>query len=480
MKQLINETFNILQKTYRSKAGKSFLLVYVDPKSSTDNTFNAKETFKQYGMQYLPSVIKSQYIPHAWGWVLWDGENDKQLGLVKKFMNDLPTLETAPETGTRGFDDISSNLDQTVKEILRDLAAVDNLTPKSVMDATAKERIEKFKEMLQQGLGNPGTQEFIKAVTRYRNELRKHNLRAPGWSNMVLIYFARGGNATEVRPLKQWESMGYKPKPGVEPIGLIGKGYNYKAYTPQEKEKKIAEYLNKVGVATIEELPASSRYDLEKRVLRGKPIPGSEYNYTYAAYDRMDVEPSGDRPVEQMPEEPNDNWWWDKLPRDEKDDTLTEALIQFASSDECGNIRIKADNTQEGLGGARGSATSAGQLNIIDDEYLRFPTAVHELLHSLRHFEYASVNNPKLKKFYNRNVDKAVREHEAELCASFVIEDYGYNTQPHLNYLTSWELDKTNCNKVFDDIAQVADFIDMGVKKQLAIMAAENNEQQNV
>jgi hypothetical protein len=480
MKQLINETFNILQKTYTSKAGKSFLLVYVDPKSSTDSTFDAKEKFKEYGMQYLPSIIKSQYIPHAWGWVLWDGENDKQMNLVKKFMNDLPELETAPESGTRGFDEISSNLNETLREMLRDFKVVEGITAKNVLDAEAKDRIERFKGMLQKGLGNPETQEFVKSIARYRNELRKHNLRSLSWSNMVLIYFARQGKATEVRPLKQWESMGYKPKQGVQPIGLIGKGYKYKAYTPEEKEKKIADYLAKVGVNSIEELPPSAKYDLEKRILKGRPIAGTEYAYTYAAYDRMDVEPSGDKPVEKMPEEPDDNWWWDKLPKDEKDETLTQALIEFAQSDECGRIIVKADNTQEGLGGARGNATSTGQINLIDDAYMRFPTGVHELLHSLRHFEYASTNNPALKKFYNRSVDRAVREHEAELCATFVIEDYGYNVQPHLNYLTSWQLDKTNCSKVFDDIAAVADFIDKGVKKYLAKMAIENNNQQNI
>lgn len=474
MKQILNETYNVVQKTYTSKAGKRFLLVYVDPKTSSDSAFDAKEKFKEYGMQYLPSVIKSQYIPHAWGWVLWDGEQDKQMPLVKKFVNDLPKLETAPENGNpREFGDITSNLSETLQQILEEIEEADTLSVNNALDADVKERMEKFKTMVQNGLGNEQTQDFLKQIIAYRNELRKHNIYNLSWSNMILAFLARNGKATEVRPLKQWESMGYTPKQGIKPIGLVGKGCKHKRYTEQEKQKIINKYLADMGVNSIEELPPSSQYDLKNRKLKGRAIPGTEYLYTYAAYDRQDMEPKGDVPVEKEPEE-LENWWWDKLPKDEKDDALTEALIKFASSDECGNIVVKADNTQEGLGGARGNATSSGEMNLVDDEYMRFPTAVHELLHSLRHWVFASTNNPKLKRFYYRNDNRDVREQEAELCATFVISNYGYNVQPHLNYLKSWDLSKENCNKVFDQIADVANFIEKGVMKYLQMEEVNN------
>ena len=467
MKQLINEVYNIVQKTYTSKTGKSFLLVYVDSKTSSDNTFDAKETFKQYGMQYLPSVIKSAYIPHAWGWVLWNGENDKQMPLIKKFINDLPKIESAPENGDeRGFEEITGNLSEVLQTILKEIAEADTLSVNNALDAEVKERMEQFKAMVQDGLGNEQTQDFLNQIILYRNELRKHNIYNLSWSNMVLAYFARNGKATEVRPLKQWDDMGYEVKPGVKPIGLVGKGCKYKRYTEEEKEKIIANYLQKMNVNSIEELPPSSQYDLKNRKLKGRPIAGTDFLYTYAAYDRGDMVPKQGVEVEKEPEEP-ENWWWDKLPRDEKDDALTDALIRFASSDECGNITVKADNTQEGLGGARGNATSSGQMNLVDDAYMRFPTAVHELLHSLRHWVFASTNNPKLKRFYHRNENRDVREQEAELCAAFVSSNYGYNVQPHLNYLKSWDLNKDNCNKVFDQIAEVANFIENGVIRYL-------------
>lgn len=477
MKRLINETYNIVQKTYTSKAGKSFLIVYVDPKTSTDSTYDAKEKFKEYGMVYLPMAIKSKYMPHAWGWILWDGKNDKQMPLVKKFINDIPKLETAPENGgTREFGDITNNLDEVLVSILRDIKEADALSVKTALDADTKKRMEEFKTMVRNGLNNEKTQEFMESVIKFRLELKKHNIYGLSWSNMMLALMARGGNVTEVRPLKQWEEMGYTVKPNVPPIGLIGKGYRYIRYTKEEKEKIIANYLKEKGVNSIEELPPSSKYDLYNRRLKGKPIFGSDYLYTYAAYDKQDVMPSGNSPVETEPEEPETNWWWDKLPEDERDEALTEALISFAQSDECGNIEVRADNTQEGLGGARGTATSNGKLNIISDGHMRFPTAVHELLHSLRHFVFASKNNPKLKRFYHNTHDEAVMEHEAELCAAFVISNYKYDVQPHLNYLKSWKIDSSNCNVVFDQIVEVATFIEKGVLKFL--LANEMNKQQ--
>ena len=477
MKNLINETYNIVQRTYTSKAGKSFLLVYIDPKTSTDSTYDAKEKFKEYGMVYLPNAINSKYMPHTWGWILWDGKNDKQMPLIKKFINDIPKLETAPEDGsTRDFENVTNNLDETLREILQDIKEADALSVKTALDADAKKRIEDFKAMIRNGLDNEKAQEFIKSVIRFRIELKKHNIYNLSWSNMVLALMSRNGNVSEVRPLKEWEEMGYMVKQNVRPIGLIGKGFKYIRYNKEEKEKIIEKYLKEKGVNSVEELPPSSKYDLYNRRLRGKPIYGSEYLYTYAAYDKQDVTPNGKSQIETGPDEPETNWWWDKLPADERDEVLTEALIEFAQSDECGNVVVKADNTQEGLGGARGNATSTGNLNLVNDGYMRFPTGVHELLHSLRHFAFASGNNPKLKRFYNRNVDRAVREHEAELCACFVISNYNYDIQPHLNYLKSWTLNGDNCNVVFDQIAEVATFIEKGVLKHLLANEMNNKK----
>lgn len=464
---MLNETFNIIQKVYNTKTGKSPLLVYIDPKTSTDDTFKAKDQFKEYGMEYLPSKL-GNYAPHAWGWILWNGENDKQMSLVKKFIEDLPSIESQPEDGTqRGFDDIASNLEPVVQEILRTIQAAEKLAPKTPQDAEAKKKIEDFKNIVAKGLGDENTKKFIENLIKYRTELRKHNSYNLGWTNVILAWFARNGKATQIRPVKEWEKMNYQPKPGVTPIELIGRGYRHTPYTAEEKAKIIQDYLNAKGVDSIEELPPSSQYDLRNRQMKGKIVPGSEYQYLYKAYDILDVEPIPGKEAEKEPEEPNENWWWDKVPADEKDEALTKALVQFAESDECGNIKINLDNTQIELGGARGNATSTGDINLVNDEYIKFPTAVHELTHQLRHWVFASQNNPALKRFYNRNAGKEIREQEADLCAAFVSSIFGYDIQSRLNYLSNWRLTKDTVNDVFNQIADCATFIEKGVKKHL-------------
>ena len=60
-----------------------------------------------------------------------------------------------------------------------------------------------------------------------------------------------------------------------------------------------------------------------------------------------------------------------------------------------------------------------------------------------------------------------IKEQEAELCAAFVIANYGYNLQSHLNYVYSWNLTKVNASQVMDQIAEVATFIENGLNKYL-------------
>ena len=153
--------------------------------------------------------------------------------------------------------------------------------------------------------------------------------------------------------------------------------------------------------------------------------------------------------------------------KDEKDMLLTKAIVEFAASDECGNVVINPDNTREQLGGARGNATSSGEINLIDDQYIQFPTAVHELTHQLRHWAFASTNNPALKRFYYRNSNRDIREQEADLCSAFVSYNFGYSIQSRLNYLQNWGLTKDNVNEVFNQIADLAQYIENGVQKYM-------------
>ena len=476
----LNETINLTQKVYNTKTGKNPLLIYIDTKTSTDNTYELKDKLKEYGMEYLPSKL-GKYAPHSWGWILWNGENDKQMSYVRKFIDDIPSIESAGEDGERGFGEITGELEKTVQEILKSISAAEKIQSKSPADEETKKRLEDFKNMLQNELGNEKTQEFVKALIMYRAELRKHNMYNLSWTNIMLAYFSRDGKATQIRPLKEWEKMGYEPKENIPPIKLIGKNSKHIKYTPQQKERIISDYLAEKGVDRVEDLPQSSQYDLYNRRLKGRVIPGTEYQFTYDAYDVLDVQPIKGANIEKEPDEPDTNWWWDKASEDEIDKRLTKALIEFASSDECGNLTIDVTNPEAGLGGARGNATNTGTINLINDDKMKFPTAVHELTHQLRHWEFASGNNPALKKFYGRNQNRDIREQEAELCAAYVCAVFNktfnakFDLQPHLNYVFNWGLGKENCAQVLDNISEVANFIEKGVRKYLG----DDNQQNN-
>jgi hypothetical protein len=464
MKQLLNEVLNVLDRQYCTKAGKTYTIIYIDKKTSSEIPYEERERLKQYGAEYLPynKWLKSnRYLPQTWGWVLWDGnDNSKILSAIKRFKMD---------------NDVTLNLKKALNDAVAAAQEVSLLELKTKADAQAKQTIADFEKMVNQGLGNPETQAFMNAYLDYKEELKKHYTRGLSPSNTIIMFMTTGGKATRVVSKGQWKKEGWIPKPDAKPICLIGMGFKKsESYTESEKNNIISNVLAKKGVKSVSQLEHSVQWELDKKIKEGKPDYSSRYFYAYIAYDKADVmeDPSRDpQTIERPPEKTKemDNWW-DHCTRDEKDERLTNALIEFARSNECGNIVVNADNTQEGLGGARGNATSSGVLNLIDDENVRFPTAVHELLHSLRHWDVASTNNPDLRKYYYRNDDREIREQEAELCTLFVIRHFDYNLQPHYNYLKDWKIGE-NCHKVFDQIAKVADFIEYGVEKY-----SENNE----
>lgn len=473
---LLKEEIYLNTETGQTASGKDYQIVYVDPDKS-ESTYDIKDKLKEYGMVYFPgnnvplsittkNDLKRRKI--TWGWLIWGGESDPAWSAIKKFQQEVGSFEKPNGTSPRTEEEINGSLPETIQEILKDVKEAKVNLKNSAVNSETKQRIAEFEAMIANGLDDVKTQEFLEAAIKYRAELRKHNTYNLSWTNVILALLTTNGEATEIRSLGEWEKMGYEPKEGARKIGLIGKGTKVHRYTKQEKERIIQSYLQKKGVESVDELPPSSQYDLFNRRLKGSPIPGTEYAYNYIAYDVSDMVPKEGAEVE--PEEP-DNWWWDKSDETEKDIALTTALIKFAESEECGNITVLTANSAMALDGARGVASNKGTITIINDGKLRFPTLVHELLHQLRHWAFASNNNPRLAKFYDRNSMRETREQEAELCAAFVTSQYGYDVQSHLNYLKSWGLTKQNCKAVFDKISEIASFIERGIESHLE----ENN-----
>ena len=468
LKTIIKEYYDLQSSSpLKTKNGKGFKIVYVDPNTSTDSTFDNKELMKEYGMEYLPYNRFIKYakgVPHAWGWIIWDGREDETYPLIKKFAEEIGQKETAPE-GKEA---------RTIEEVLASIEELKGV----VMKASASGKIdgnaiianaEEFKKKLVQGIGSKETMAAIAELTRFRLEMKKHMGHALSMVNTILVWFQKP-HAKDVRSKGEWKDMGYTPKEGATPI-VLSMPARFKQLYGLQYDEAVRRFLEKVGVSLVSELTPSQKRRLDRETKYPDPYGGFK---PYLAYDISDMIAG-----EGAEEFPVNNFKWYDADSDEtqKERTLIDACIAFGKS-----IGVKEYNFvgSDKLGTSRGSASSSGIIDIVDDKrnHGLLSTVIHETAHQIMHWEVVKTANPSLKKFYqggSASRGTEIIEQEAELCAWIVLSGFGYeNQQEHFNYLTNWGMNVNNCNKIFDTIMKVAQFIYDGMEKQL-----ENNGTNN-
>lgn len=446
----------------KTKNGKGFKLVYVDPNLSTDNTFNNKELMKKYGMEYLPYsryIRNIKGVPNAWGWIIWDGSEQEVYPLIKKFAEEIGSQETPPEGGNR----------RTIEQVLSSIEQLKAVIMQA--EASGKLRIdgngiianaEEFKKKLAQGIGSEATMQALAELTRFRNEMSKHRGHQLSFLNTILIFMQKR-NSTDVRSKGEWREMGYTPKPDATPI-VLAMPAGFKKLFGAQYDEVVRRFLEKEGVAAISELTPSQRRRLDRETKYLDPHAGFK---EYIAYDISDlIKGEG---AEEFPEN-NFKWYDADSDETEKEKILIDACIKFGKS-----IGVKSYEfiDKEQLGTSRGYASSAGDVRIVDDKrnHGLLSTVIHETAHQIMHWEVVSTTNPTLKKFYRGG--SALRgtnivEQEAELCAWIVLSGLGYNNQQeHFNYLANWGMNLENCSNVFDSIMKISDFMYEGIMKQL-------------
>lgn len=446
----------------KTKNGKGFKLVYVDPNLSTDNTFNNKELMKKYGMEYLPYsryIRNIKGVPNAWGWIIWDGSEQEVYPLIKKFAEEIGSQETPPEGGNR----------RTIEQVLSSIEQLKAVIMQA--EASGKLRIdgngiianaEEFKKKLAQGIGSEATMQALAELTRFRNEMSKHRGHQLSFLNTILIFMQKR-NSTDVRSKGEWREMGYTPKPDATPI-VLAMPSGFKKLFGAQYDEVVRRFLEKEGVAAISELTPSQRRRLDRETKYPDPHAGFK---EYIAYDISDlIKGEG---AEEFPEN-NFKWYDADSDETEKEKILIDACIKFGKS-----IGVKSYEfiDKEQLGTSRGYASSAGDVRIVDDKrnHGLLSTVIHETAHQIMHWEVVSTTNPTLKKFYRGG--SALRgtnivEQEAELCAWIVLSGFGYNNQQeHFNYLANWGMNLENCSNVFDSIMKISDFMYEGIMKQL-------------
>lgn len=457
----------------KTKNGKGFKIVYVDPDASTDKTsghelqsIQNRELLKTYGMEWLPYNQYLKYvrgIPKAWGWLIWDGNEDNIYPLIKRFANEIGAKETRPE---------GADVDRTSDEVLKVLGALGDIIKNSEqVGGEVVAKAEEFKAKLEAGIGSDETMKAMQELVKFRAEMKKHMGHHLSMQNTILV-FLQNPRATDVRSRGEWADMGYSVKDEAVPIILIMPA-RFKSYFGDKRDEIINNFLTDAGVSSRKELTPSQERRLKRKLMYPDFTAGFK---TYQAFDIRDVVAGPN--AEKFPE--NDFKWYDAdSPETEKERRLIKAAIEFAKSIGVKSIDYKA---VEELEGARGYATSDGRIVLADDKKNRgaLNTVVHETSHELMHFETLHTTNPKLKKFYRggRNGERttSVIEQEAELSAWTVLTALGYDTQQEsFNYLANWGLDRSNCKSVFDQIMAVADFIYDGITKKLKELYATND-----
>jgi hypothetical protein len=458
-KKVLREYYELAaNELLKTKNGKGFKLVYVDPNLSTDDTFANKELMKKYGMEYLPYnryIRNIRGVPQAWGWIVWDGSEQEVYPLIKKFAQEIGQQETPPEDGNaRTIDEVLSSIEQLKQVIMQAQASSQGKINGSGIIANAEE----FKKKLVQGIGSSVTMDALYELAKFRAEMSKHRGHQLSMLNTILIFIQKR-DASDVRSKGEWREMGYTPKPDATPI-VLAMPASFKKLFGAQYDEVVRRFLEKEGVNAISELTPSQKRRLDRETKYPDPMGGFK---EYVAYDISDlIKGEG---AEEFPE--NKFKWFDAdSDETEKERTLINACIEFGKS-----IGVREYNFvgSDKLGGARGSASSQGIVDIIDDKrnHGLLSTVIHETAHQIMHWEVVKTTNPNLKRFYRggsrlRGTD--IIEQEAELCAWIVLSGFGYkNQQEHFNYLANWGMNVNNCSDIFDSIMKVADFMYEGI-----------------
>lgn len=462
MKRVIKEYYELAaNELLKTKNGKGFKLVYIDPNLSTDNTFNNKELMKKYGMEYLPYnryIRNIQGVPNAWGWIIWDGSEKEVYPLIKKFAEEIGSQETPPEDGNRRtIEQVLSSIEQLKSVIMQAQSNGVQINGSGII-ANAEE----FKKKLVQGIGSSATMDALYELSKFRVEMSKHRGHQLSFLNTILIFMQKR-NATDVRSKGEWRDMGYTPKPDATPI-VLAMPASFKKLFGAQYDEVVRRFLEKMGVNAISELTPSQKRRLDRETKYPDPQGGFK---EYVAYDISDLIKGKD--AEEFPEN-NFKWYDADSDETEKERVLIDACIRFGKS-----IGVKSYEfiDKDKLGGSRGYASSAGDVRIVDDKrnHGLLSTVIHETAHQIMHWEVVHTTNPSLKKFYRggstlRGTD--IVEQEAELCAWIVLSGFGYkNQQEHFNYLANWGMNVENCSKIFDSIMKISDFMYEGIIKQL-------------
>lgn len=318
--------------------------------------------------------------------------------------------------------------------------------------------------------------EEFKDVMRPILKFRSTQKKWYSLNNTILIWL-QDPQATYVDSLGGWKKVGREPVPGAKIISI--NCVRSRPPKPGERKLIIHDFVAGKGKKDASELSQIEASELNRLLRKGvkltNPVTGGNlydliHNFTDVRFTR-NVSGEKDEFDEFMQGKENlDSLEW----FDDSGEATEETMALVAAvEDVCRKHGITVTSaSKEELHGARGMSSNGGTTITMtngatqNEDYLK--TLVHELTHSLCHWENAKFP---LKDKYE------IQEQEAELTAWMVLMMFGYEsvTKTSMNYIGSWGLDEKNAVKVFNTMASVASYICNEINKRMGNTSGLND-----
>lgn len=410
------------------KTGEKHPQFTINPKD--EKSFKHKDVYKKHGAKWFNG---------GWTFTAWDDNIQKMLDKkIKPTLEEIAKMEGEDPTQ---IIEILSFLENEMKAILsgdKENVVVNNQTNFSKKSAEEiLQRLDELKKKLIDITSAEDFKEFMRPILKFRNTKKQQF----SFGNTILIWL-QDPKATFVQSIGNWDKKYNR--------NIKGDAKLISLYVPiGQKKPEVKKDDDTDDKADNEEenennLKQKVHHETHFRLLQRftdirftTPIEGKE--------DKL-------KDYEEGRSKLNDLKWHEDGTVDEELKTLINA-VEMVCKDEGINIeKVK----KEALGGALGVSMNGGKtIKLIDGQEVNegfVKTAVHELTHSLCHWENSKF---KLQKGYSH------QEQEAEMCAWAVLCVFGYEatTDASMNYIGAWGLTEKTAKEVFERMSKVITYI---------------------
>jgi hypothetical protein len=385
-----------------------------------------------------------------------------------------PTSSTSNVDGDK--EKLTKEIDSVITTFSKDNVKSDNIASKRTEEEILKS-LQEFKEYITNISDDETFKELMKKILSIKGaQGYDFSLRN---SLMILI---QNRNATIVNNRTNWlEIYNRTVNENAKPIFLYRPTKGNKMYNSEkedlikqfltnknlksaddlnpEQKKELNKFINnemtsrfivKMKVNSVDELTPKQKIELQK-YLRDKILADKyELRAFYDVSDTTQIEGKEDY-IKKAQEANKDIKWYKENELDDNVRPIYEGLLKFAREE-----KIKVEfNSEEELGGARGSSSDSGVIKLLNNEGNDVgltKTLAHEITHQLLHNKYLLNRKSKWSVYYRGVKEgRGTVEQQAELSAWMFMHSFGFDfSDTSLTYTMLWGGDENNMPIVFD------------------------------